>query len=110
METTVVSYSDVSSYLRCPRALQLKRAGTPEQDKPVMALGRAMHRLHEAIVAAGWGPEDEEAATTALERATQARWRALQIVGWSDAAGVDPFSRRMLEAALPGGVSVGEGG
>ena len=37
METMVVSYSDVSSYLRCPRALQLKRAGTPEQDKPVMA-------------------------------------------------------------------------
>jgi CRISPR/Cas system-associated exonuclease Cas4 (RecB family) len=66
METMVVSYSDVSSYLRCPRALQLKHAGTPEQDKPVMALGRAMHRLHEVIVAAGWGPEDEEAATTAL--------------------------------------------
>lgn len=59
------------------------------------------------VAALGDAQKDLEAA---LERATQARWRALQIVGWSDAAGVDPFSRRMLEAALPGGVSVGEGG
>jgi CRISPR/Cas system-associated exonuclease Cas4 (RecB family) len=81
METMVVSYSDVSSYLRCPRALQLKHAGTPEQDKPVMAVGRAMHRLHEAIVAAGWGPEDEEAATTGAPP----RWSCARFVAWWEA-------------------------
>ncbi len=67
IDRTQFSYSDISSYLRCPRSEYYKLTGVEEQDNPAMAAGRVVHRVHEYMVIEGSTPVDIADVLGAME-------------------------------------------